>query len=573
MGENRKGTVKPTKRHKFRYGILCLLAVSLTNIIFGGNGWAQQQQPTKNPDSVRTAESRIQPVVPTADRYQKGRVFLEYADRLTMDENISPDYQVLNGNVQFRKGDMYMYCDSAHFYDAKNSLNAFGHVRMEQGDTLFVFADELYYDGITEYAELRYNVRMINRTDTLYTDSLDYDMAANIGYYFEGGTIVDEENTLNSVYGQYSPDTKDSEFLFDVTLTNDRYVMHTDTLFYNTGTHIADIVGYTTIVSDSNIIYTDNGWYNTQTEKATLFDRSLIVGKDSQTLTGDTIFYDRNTGFGETFGNMVLVDSLKSTTLVGDYGYHNEQTSTSFVTRRALAMEYSQGDTLYLHGDTIQTYLLPDSSRIMNAYRAVRFYRTDIQGLCDSLSFVSRDTLLYMHYHPILWNSNQQVTGNIIKIHFNDSTVDKAFLPETGFLAQHVGDEFYNQLSGKEMIAYFEEGDLRQLDVNGNVQSIFLPMENDSTYNKLISTEGSFLIIKMKNSNMEKLNLWPEVSGKVIPLFLAKKAQCYLKGFNWYESIRPKDKNDVFNIPQRMKDLFTEPVITAPKRRIREEQY
>ena len=555
------------KRHKVLNGFLCLLALCLINVVVGDVTRAQNRPNNK---SQQAQEKKIVPVIPSADRYQKGRVFLEYADSLTMNEKISTEYQVLNGNVKFRKGDMYMYCDSAHFYDKKNSLYAFGNVKMEQGDTLFVYADQLFYNGDIDLAQLRYNVRMENRNVTLFADSLDYDLLANIGYYFEGGKIVDDENELTSVYGQYAPDTKDSEFLFDVVLTNDRYVMRTDTLFYNTNTHIADIVGYTTIVSDSNIIYTDNGWYNTQDDKATLYDQSLIVGKDNQTLTGDTIFYDRNTGFGEVFGNMVLTDSVKSSTITGGYGYYNEKTEDSFATKRALAMEYSQKDTLYLHGDTIKSYLLEDSSRVMCAYPSVRFYRTDIQGLCDSISFMSCDTMMYMHRHPILWNTNRQVMGNVIKVHFNDSTVDKAYLPEYGMLAEHVAEEFYNQLSGKEMIAYFEEQDMRRLDVNGNVMTIMLPMENDSTYNKLINAEGSFLIVNMRDRQMEKLNLWPDVTGKVTPIYMAKKSQYYLKGFKWYGEIRPKDKNDIYEVPEAMKELFSKPEAIAPARRIRE---
>lgn len=543
-----------TKRHKILNGFLCLLALWILSLIFGvSDSWA------------------VKPTVPAADRHQKGRIFLEHADSLFLDDR-HPEFQVLHGNVKFRKEDMFMYCDSANFYDKDNRLDAFGNVRMEQGDTLNVFSDRLYYNGNQDLAKLRDNVRMEHRNTTLFTDSFDYDLMVNVGYYFEGGKIVDDKNTLVSKYGQYAPDTKDTELLFDVELLNEKFVLHTDTLFYNTATHIADIVGNTTIESDSSTVYTDKGWYNTDTDMSTLYNRSLVVGKDGQTLEGDTIFYNRATGFGEVFGRMVLTDSLKSTTLTGNYGYHNEKDNTSFATGRAMAMEYSQQDTLYLHGDTIRTYLLPDSTRVMNAYPNVRFFRTDIQGLCDSLSFMSRDSMVHMHRHPVLWNGERQVTGNVIRIHLNDSTVDRAYLPEYGLLAEHVADEFYNQLSGKEMIAYFENGDIRQLDVNGNVMAIMLPMEKDSTYNKLVNAEGSFLIVKIKERQMEKMNLWPDVTGKVTPIYLAKKSQYYLKGFTWYDAIRPKNRDDIFVIPEEMKNLLSSPEAIAPIRRIRNEQ-
>lgn len=567
-----------TGGHKIQNVILCLLAIFALNIIYGDNVRAQSKKQSKTTpklekkDSAKKA-SKLKPTIPSADRYQKGRVFLEYADKLSMDEIISPEYQVLNGNVKFRKGDMYMFCDSAHFYDKKNSLYAFGNVRMEQGDTLFVYADQLYYDGNEDLAKLRNNVRMENRNVTLFTDSLDYDLIANIGYYFEGGKIVDEKNELISVYGQYAPDTKDTEFLFDVEMTNEKFKLITDTLYYNTTTKIADIVGYTTMVSDSSIIYSDKGWYDTNTDQATLYNRSLIITKDNQKLTGDTIFYNRAEGYGEVFGNMILSDSVKSTSILSDYGYYNEKSDSTFATKKALAMEYSQKDTLFLHGDTIKSFLIDnDSTRLMTAYPNVRFYRIDIQGVCDSLAFTSRDSMLYMHRHPVLWNEKRQVSGNIIKVHFNDSTADKAYLPEYGMLAEHIDETFYNQLYGKEMIAYFNGKEMTRLDVNGNVQAILLPMENDSTYNKIVNAEGSFLTIDLKEQKMEKLRLWPDVTGKVIPIYLSKKSDHFLKSFAWYEEIRPKNRYDIFEFPEAMKALLSSPETIAPVRRIREEQ-
>lgn len=548
------------KGHKVFTGILCLLAIFGINGIFSGNAWAQVN------DSIPSLNQEIKPRVPEADRYQKGKVFLEYADELIADEKLTPDFQVLRGNVKFRKEGMWMYCDSAYFYEKTNSIDAFGNVKMEQGDTLFVYADELYYDGMAELARLRYNVRLINRDVTLYTDSLDYDMDENLGFYFEGGKIVDSQNELSSVYGQYEPDTKDAEFLFDVELVNEKYVMRTDTLHYNTNSKIADIVGYTTIVSDSNIIYTDKGWYNTNEEKATLYNRSLIVGKNNEKLTGDTVFYDRNSGYGEAFGCMVLTDSVHSTILDGDYGYHNERENRSFATKRARAREFSQKDTLYLHGDTIRTYLNEDSLRIMVACPKVRFYRVNVQGVCDSMSMEEKDSILRMFKHPVIWSDTKQIFGNQVNIHFNDSTVDYAELPNSAFAAEHLGEIYYNQLSGRKMKAYFIDGEMRQLDVDGNAVFLMLPMENDSTYNKYVTAEGSYLTMLMKpKQEIDKISMWPSPTGKAVPLYLAKKTQLYLPGFQWYEAIRPKSPDDIFVIPEEMKDLLSKPVETERK--------
>lgn len=560
--------------HRRSLILLCLLGILVPSIVFGSQGLQRQgQSPLTTNDTLA-----IKPTIPSANRHTEGRVFLERADKLLMDEKVSTEYQVLIGNVQFRKGDMFMFCDSAHFYEASSSLNAFGNVRMEQGDTLFVYADELDYNGADELATFYGDdinpVRLINKDVELETYTFYYDIVSNIGYYDNEGKITDAENQLTSGYGQYSPDTKDAEFREHVVLNDIEekdFRMTTETLLYNTGTHIARIISPTTIVTDSATVYSSNGIYNTDMGFSELFDRSLIVTEGGSTLTGDTIYYDQKAGFGEAFGNMVLTDSVRQTMLEGNYGCYFEKQDSAFATNRARILEYSKGDTLYMHGDTIRSYVLhDDSTHVMTAYPRVRFWRVDIQGLCDSLSFMERDSTLYMHRHPIVWNEARQIFGNVIYVHFNDSTVDWAKLPEFGFTAEHVGEEFYNQLSGKEMLATFVDGNMRRLDVSGNVEVVLLPEESDSTINKIVNSESSFLTADFSAGPMqvERIKMWPDVTGTATPLYLAKKSIFYLSNFQWYEALRPKDKDDIFNIPPEMEALLNEPDPTVRKRRV-----
>lgn len=536
------------------WAMACVASLAMT-MAFSPSSGAQAQQ------------GRIRPTVPTANRYQPGKVFLEHADRLSLDSR-NPDYQVLNGNVLFRRGDMFMSCDSAYFYDKIGSLQAFGSVKMEQGDTLFVFADELNYDGPTElailYANLGKKVRLINRDVKLETDIFQYDMGIDLGYYEVGGVLTDKQNRLESLQGEYSPTTKDAVFSTGVVLTspseNDTLMMYTDTLLYSTATHIAEIICPTEIVGKDGVIYSSSGIYNTDTGISDLYDRSTVKTSNGNTLTGDTLFYDRNKGYGEAFGDMVLVDSAHQSTLKGDYGFYNELTDSAFVTGRALAMEYSRVDTLFMHGDTIQAYTLhEDSTHVTNVYHKVRFWRVDVQGICDSLSFHERDSVLYMYRHPIVWSGKRQIFGNEINLHLNDSTVDWALLPDFGFMAEHVEEELYNQLSGKVMKAFFEDSDLKHLDVDGNVIAIMVPQENDSTYNKIVNMESSFLKADFNKRAIERAVIWPEVTGNVTPLFLAKKSIFYQPKFKWYESVRPKDKDDIFVVPPEMEALLQEP--------------
>ena len=288
------------------------------------------------PDTVRAV-----PVVDSVGTAQKDtvvratRVYLVHADSLSFDRERNADAQVLNGNVCFRHDSAYMYCDSAYFFESTNSLEAFSHVRMEQGDTLFVFGDYLFYDGNGQVAYLRENVRMENGQVTLFTDSLNYERYTNIGYYFEGGMIVDSLNQLSSFYGQYSPDTKWAYFNDSVKLENEHFTLYSDTLHYNTESKLANILGPSVIVSDSGEIHTSKGWYDTVHNTSFLLDRSE-VRSGSRILVGDSIAYDRERGFGEVFGNMSLIDTLNLVTLEGQYGFYDERTEYAFATDSAI---------------------------------------------------------------------------------------------------------------------------------------------------------------------------------------------------------------------------------------------
>ena len=564
--------------------VFCLFAMLMSPVV-----WAQtpkgaksrpvttQKKNVKRPTNPQPAQAaqkgakgpkvnRITPQIPKANRNQTNKVFLENADLLKANEMVSRDYQVLKGNVRFRRGDMYMFCDSAYFYAETSSLDAFGNVRMTQGDTLWVYSDVLHYYGEQGVAELRSNVRLENRSTTLITDALDYEINSNVGYYFDGGTIVDNRNNteLSSQYGRYELDTKQAEFSRNVHLVNDRYEMFTDLLDYNTQSHIAKISSQTLIVSDSNTINTTSGWYNTSADDATLYQRSLITAKDGKTLEGDTVYYNRKRNYGEARGNVIITDPSNKVILDGGYGYHDDNAHYSYVTKRARAREFSQKDTIYLHADTLCTHInhivndsVNDSVRVLRAFNQVRFYRSDIQGICDSLQLSEADTIINMYRHAVVWNLARQIFGDEINVHLNDSAADWATLPTGGFMAEHLGEIYYDQLSGKKMKAWFENKELRQLDVDGNVQVIMFPEEKDSTYNKMVNAESSYMRLNLKaKQEVDRIVMWPEVSGKVTPLYLARKADLYLPQFKWYDALRPQSPDDIYDVSDELKQLM-----------------
>ena len=526
----------------------------------------------------------FRPQVPTADRAAGNRVFLEHANVLR--KNDTDSFMILVDSVKFTKGPMMMFCDSCHYYAETESMEAFGNVRMEQGDTLFVFADELVYDGrpdveiATLYANPGKKVLLINKDVRLETDIFVYDLKLDLGYYNVGGVLTDASNRLTSLEGEYMPSTKEANFYTDVHLNSrsetDTLDIYTDTLYYNTETHLAEINSQSVIVNARGTIYTRRGVYLTDSNICTLTERPLIVTNDNQTLVADSVFYNHNAGYGEAFGGMVLTDTANCAQVCGEYGFYDEVRDSTYVTGRALVKEYSQGDTLYLHGRQIESFieldsvLIPadtiagtaeavriDTCHIIQVYPRVRFFRSDLQGVCDSMRFTERDSMLRMFVNPVVWSEGQQIFGNIIEMHLNDSTFDRARLPEFGFAAQQIEGEHFNQISGKEMIAYFVDRELRHIDINGNVEIIMYHQENDSTVNKLVKAESSFLSADFKGRTTERIKMWPETTGTATPLFMAKRSLYYLGKFRWFEALRPTSPGDVFIIPEEMEEIMS----------------
>lgn len=488
---------------------------------------------------------------PQAPAQKKERVDLLYADEAVADKNLRPDVQILIGSVKLRHDSMYMGGDSVLIFEKQNSVEAHGHVWMEQGDTLFLYGDHLFYDGTAQLAQLRENVRLINRTTELTTDSLNYDRLYNLGYYFEGGTLTDEENVLTSEWGEYSPATKLAVFNHQVQLVNPRFTLTSDTLKYSTLTKVATILGPSDIDSEENHIYSERGSYDTQLGQAELLDRSVLTNGGKR-LTGDSLFYDRNLSYGEAFRHVVMTDTVQRNMLTGDYCRYNEQEGSALATDNALAVDYSQGDSLFLHADTLRMlsfHLDTDSAfREIRAYHKVRAYRRDVQAVADSMVYNSKDSCLTLYTDPVLWHGGQQLLGEEIKVYMNDSTIDWAHIINQALAIEQKDTLHYNQVTGKEMKAFFEAGDMRRVEVNGNVLVLFYPVEErDSSLLMLNYSEGSFLRMLLKERKMERGTFIGKTTGTAYPIEQIPADKYRLPAFVWLDYIRPRSKQDVFH--------------------------
>lgn len=479
------------------------------------------------------------------------RVYLVHADELRYNQYQNGDAQVLTGHVHFRHAGANLYCDSANFFQQTNSFEAFGHVRMVQGDTLSLTSDYAYYDGNEQIAQARYNVVLKHRKTTLYTDSLDYDRMYSFGNFFEGGKLVDNGSTLTSDWGEYHTDSKMAMFYYDVRLRNKKFYLTTDSLFYDTRLSRAHIVGPSNITSGSSHIYSEDGYYNTKTEMSELFGRSVMKDK-GRSLVGDSVYYDSKNGLSHAYNNVVYVDSVNKNKMTGDYCEYNEETGYAMTTKRAVAIDYSQRDSLYMHADTFKVFTFNINTdsvyRKIHAYNKVRAYRVDVQAVCDSLVYNSQDSCMTMYRDPIVWNNGQQLFGEEIRAYMKDSTIDHVHVLGQAFSVEQLADSVhFNQVSSKEMMALFNKGEVYETNATGNVLIVYYPMDDsDSTLIGLNYTETPKLRMFLEKRKMKKI--WMEKpTGVLYPMTQIPPSKYFLPGYAWFDYIRPLNRDDIFN--------------------------
>ena len=482
---------------------------------------------------------------------QDSIIYLLHSDVLSFDQKKNPDAQLLKGNVVFRHHGAFMYCDSANYYQASNSFEAFDHVKMKQGDTLTLVGDYLFYDGNMQLCVIRGNVILTHRKTRLLTDSLNYDRLYDLGYFMEGGVLEDEENVLTSDWGEYNTKSKMSVFNYDVKMKSPKFYLTTDTLYYDTRLSMAHIVGPSDITSGESHIYSEQGYYDTKNDRARLMNRSVLTN-GGKMLVGDSVYYDSKEGVSQAFRHVVYVDSLNKNKLTGNYGEYYENTGYALCTDSAVAIDYSQGDSLFMHADTFKvvTFNIETDSvyRKIHAFRHVRAYRTDVQAVCDSLVYNSQDSCMTMYYDPIVWNDNQQLVGDRIEVFLRDSVIDRAHIIGNCFSIQQLRTDTtcYNQVSSKEMFAFFVDGNIHEARAKDNVLIGYYFEEGDSIpiiYNYQETTE---LRMFLKDRKLQRV--WtPKTSGTMYPLNQIPADRKRLPGFMWYDGVRPLNRDDIFH--------------------------
>jgi lipopolysaccharide export system protein LptA len=404
----------------------------------------------------------------------------------------------------------------------------------------------------------------------------------DVAYYFEGGMIEDNINTLTSVRGQYTPYNDQAVFSGDVRLVHPKFVLTSDTLCYNTASHRADLVSPTTIVyEEETTILSSDGWYNTETELSMLFSRSQIIHADGMTLTGDTIYYDKIAGHGQIRGNMQSVDSTHSVTLYGNRGEVWENSDSGYATDSAMLVDWSDSTMYtYLHADTLFTNQIPDQVPVLipkdsvlidstwvlpapdtqwvdtsfmkiRAFYNVRMYRDDIQLVCDSMHYSGKESRARLTGDPVCWNGSNQVSADTVLVYFKNNELDYLYGFNNAITVKREGENEYDQMAGKEMFAYVRDGDIYLVDVKGNAETIFYPREEDGSYLGVNKTQSSYVKVFLTDRTVDYVVFTTSSSGVISPMSKATDEDKFLGTFFWADAERPRQPGDIFLRPTR----------------------
>ncbi len=477
---------------------------------------------------------------------------IEYTAGMGSRDPENADVWILYRSVHATHEGMILESDSAHYNTRENSFTAFRNVAIQLTDTTFIYGDRLFYDGNTRVVDIWADtVVLIDGGTQLLANHLTYERNRSTAYYTQWGYGTSEDRTLFSRQGQYNSDLKQFYIYDDVVLTDSTMRLVTDTLLYNTETAVAHFESPTTIYSDSSTIYSELGDYNTETRYSISYRRSH-VDNQGRTIDSDTLYYDEHLEYGKAWGHVVIVDSVNELTCTGRYGETSQADRFSFVTDSAHVLFVDNGDSLFLHADTV--YVTNDTANQLQTVRAnhhVKLYRRDAQAMCDSAFYRAGDSTLLLYKEPVLWYEHYQCVADTIELLHDSNGVRRAWLRSSCFALQQVDKEKFNQLKGHQGTVYFRKGEPDYADVEGNAQMVYYITEEDSTGRTLLvgvnagvgsairiyfdSTRAPVRVVTLDNPDM-----------KTYPVGLLPDDMKRLPDFRWLPQRRPRKPEDVF---------------------------
>nr|WP_309760641.1 OstA-like protein [Flavobacterium sp.] len=475
------------------------------------------------------------------------KIIVENSDFADVNQTEIPDALLLIGNVRVNHDGVVMTCNKAYYFQKENYIKAFGNVQMVQGDTLFLNSKYAEYNGNVKKAYASGDAVMSSPDATLVTEIINFDRNIQEVFYDTPGTITNKDNTLKSNAGRYFVKQKKFQFLTAVTITNPTYVIKSNHLDYFSNSGHSYLFGPSTITSKANYIYTEKGFYDTKKNLAHFLNKSYIR-YDDRVIKGDSLYYDRNREFASATRNVKITDSINRGIVKGHYAEVYKKLDSMYVTKRAVAVNFVENDSVYIHGKKLMV-TGKEGNRIIRAFNNVRFYKTDMSGKCDSIHSSSKTALTKMIGNPILWNAESQITGDIMHLIGNNTTqkLDSLKVLENTFIvSRDTLGTGYNQVKGQNLYGKFEEGKLHDVDIVKNAEVIYY-MRNDAQ--ELIGinkNKSSKINLILEKNEIETITFFQQVDGDIFPEKELPENARKLRGLVWRGDERIKSKDDIF---------------------------
>ena len=486
---------------------------------------------------------------PTPPSAAKGTpVELQHADELRGGDYNGVKIRKLLGNVAFKQQDVLLYCDSAYQYLERNEIEAFSNVRIVQSDTMTITGDHGYYNGNQRLARMTGNVVMRDPRMTLTTTALDYDLTRRTAFYTVGGHIVDPKNTLDSQQGFYDTNSKVFVFKRDVHLVSldeqgQATDLRNDTLTFNTISKIAYFNGPTRIKSTQGDLYAEKGTYNTVT-RVSNFAKKARIDTPGYLLGGDVLVYDQVTLYGVATGHVSLISKKDNVVLRGDQGrYWRALGRTKIFGTRPVVRSISGKDTLYLAADTLLSVETRPGRAvqrpILYAWPKAQIFRGKMQGRCDSLTYDRQDSIIYLNRDPVVWQARNQLTSDSMSLRFKHGQLERANLFANAFAIQEDTVLDYNQVKGRNMVAYFRRSQMARIDVLGNAESLYYTLNGDSVMSGLNKSVSASMTLRFVDNKIKHLTWVTNPEASYFPVHEIKPENKELKGFKWRATERP----------------------------------
>ena len=441
----------------------------------------------------------------------------------------------LIGDVVLKDNHILLYCDSAYIFE-NNVVDIFGHVHINQTDTLNAYSDFAHYDGISKIAYMFKNVTITNKEMTLQTDTLNINFNTNIADYNHFATIKNDSNTLTSIVGQYFINLKKIHFTKNVILQTPKYQLNSDELIYFTNTGFSNINSTFSIIGKLDSVYAKKGKFQTKQNIFHISDQAYLR-TGLQTLNADSIYYNQQLEILKGFNKVILNDHAKKVRLTGDYLISDNKIKVSRIIGNALLTKINNLDSLYIQADTICSQ--KDSlDRLFTAFHHVLIFKPDLQGKCDSMSFSLSDSILKMYIKPIVWSNNNQLTAKEIKLQISAGFIKSIELLKEAFIISKVDSAMFNQIKGKKMFGTFFNNELVKITVDGNGQTIYFAKEKDKIIG-INKAECSNLIVFLKNQQIDKVSFINKPEAILIPLNEYVPKEMKLKDFSWQFLTKP----------------------------------